>query len=251
MVPTTYCVCSPLLCLPISPPFGCKVAVNQTIKLLVIMFLILFVVLLRIGQGLSQCYVTADCTGSSVTASTARGCCVATNDGLSFQSDGVCSTCIGEFLVGSLLLGYISLTAVHGFGNTGYSVQEGEALNILFEPNVKGMTQFSSFLPSLLSIPGNVTVEYDSSESEKLPNTLICKKFVHHYSLGPVLFHQISSSNAISVQVIALYVQSNKRITLRFTPDNPAIVPQLEGVGEYVRDAAVVNVTNNEGKLIL
>ncbi|CAI8053959.1 P-selectin [Geodia barretti] len=89
------------------------------------------------------------------------------------------------------------------------------------------MTQFSSFLPSLLSIPGNVTVEYDSSER-------------------PVLFHQISSSNAISVQVIALYVQSNKRITLRFTPDNPAIVPQLEGVGEYVRDAAVVNVTNNE-----
>ena len=149
-------------------------------------------------------------------------------------------------VVGSLLLGYISLTAVHGFGNTGYSVQEGEALNILFQLNVKGMTQ----LGSSLFIPGNVTVEYASSESEKLPNSLICKRFVHHYSLGPVLFHQVSSSNGISVQLIALYVQSNKRITLRFTPHNPDIVPQLEGVGEYVRDTAVVNIINNEGKLI-
>ena len=142
---------------------------------------------------------------------------------------------------------FISLTAVHGFGNTAYSVQEGEALNILFELNVKGMTQFGSSL----FIPGNVTVEYDSSESEKLQKFLICKKFVYHYSLGPVLLHQVSSSNAISVQLIALYVQSNKTITLRFTPDNPAFVPGLEGVGEYVRDTAVVNVTNNEGKLIL
>ncbi|CAI8053969.1 hypothetical protein GBAR_LOCUS29495 [Geodia barretti] len=85
------------------------------------------------------------------------------------------------------------------------------------------MTQFGSSL----FIPGNVTVEYASSER-------------------PVLFHQISSSNAISVQLIALYVQSNKRITLRFTPHNPDIVPQLEGVGEYVRDTAVVNIINNE-----
>ena len=41
---------SPLLCLATSLPFGCKVSVNLTMKLLVIMFLILFVVLLWIGQ---------------------------------------------------------------------------------------------------------------------------------------------------------------------------------------------------------
>ena len=106
-IATIACFCSPLLCLVTSLLFACKVAVNQTIKLLVIMFLILFVVLLRIGQGLSQCYVRADCTGSTVTASTARGCCAATNDGLSFQSNGVCSTCVGGFLVfvvGTLLI---------------------------------------------------------------------------------------------------------------------------------------------------
>ena len=71
---------------------------------------------------------------------------------------------------------------------------------------------------------------------------------MHHYSLGPVLFHQVSSSNAISVQLIALYVQSNKRITLRFIPDNPAIVSGLEGIGEYIRDTTIVNIMDVEGK---
>ena len=97
--------------------FGRKVAVNKTMKLLVIMtFLILFAAVLRIGQGISQCYDTTDCTGSIVRAFTPSGCCVATNDGLSFRSDGfsVCRTCIGEFfwrvwLVKFLLLQFMGL----------------------------------------------------------------------------------------------------------------------------------------------
>ena len=33
-----------------------------------------------------------------------------------------------------------------------------------------------------------------------------------------------------------------------FTPDNPALIPGVEGVGEYIRDTAIVNIIDNDGR---
>ena len=35
---------------------------------------------------------------------------------------------------------------------------------------------------------------------------------------------------------------------LRFTPDNPALIPVLEASGEYIRDTATVNIIDNDCK---
>ena len=48
------------------------------------------------GQDL--CFTEAGCTGVSFSSSSARECCVSTEDGQSFQMNGVCvvTQCIGE-----------------------------------------------------------------------------------------------------------------------------------------------------------
>ena len=37
-------------------------------------------------------------------------------------------------------------------------------------------------------------------------------------------------------------------VILRFTPDNPAFIPGVEGAGEFIRDTAVVNIIDNDSK---
>ena len=66
--------------------------------------MILFVILLLIGQGSaqSQCYTSSNCAGDTVPADDARDCCVGTNDGQSYGIDpGNCEAnqCIGECLI--------------------------------------------------------------------------------------------------------------------------------------------------------
>ena len=56
---------------------------------------VLLTVFLLSGRGFSLCYITTNCTGSTITAGSQRECCVDTEDGLSFSSDGNCSPCIG------------------------------------------------------------------------------------------------------------------------------------------------------------
>ena len=55
----------------------------------------LVLVLLFSGQGFSQCFTNAGCTGDQVPAVSQRECCVETNTGLSYNDGGTCSMCIG------------------------------------------------------------------------------------------------------------------------------------------------------------
>ena len=55
----------------------------------------LMLVLLFSGQGFSQCFTSADCTGDQVPASNRRECCVETDTGLSYNDVGTCNVCIG------------------------------------------------------------------------------------------------------------------------------------------------------------
>ena len=55
----------------------------------------LVLVLLFSGQGFSQCFISADCTGDQVPAGSEIECCVGTNTGLSYNDGGTCTECIG------------------------------------------------------------------------------------------------------------------------------------------------------------
>ena len=39
-------------------------------------------------------------------------------------------------------------------------------------------------------------------------------------------------------------------VILRFTPDNPALIPVVESRGEFIRDIAVVNIIDDDSKLV-
>ena len=79
----------------------------------VIMLLVVLFTLLLTGEGLSQCYTGTDCTGSVVSASNQRDCCVGTNDGLSFSDGITCSICIGMQLAfqSEVILLYVMLSS--------------------------------------------------------------------------------------------------------------------------------------------
>ena len=43
-------------------------------------------------------------------------------------------------------------------------------------------------------------------------------------------------------------LEYDDRVLLRFTPDNPALIPGLEANGEYIRDTATVCIIDNDCK---
>ena len=43
-------------------------------------------------------------------------------------------------------------------------------------------------------------------------------------------------------------LEYDDRVLLRFTPDNPVLVPGVEGIGEYIRDTATVHIIDNDCK---
>ena len=43
-------------------------------------------------------------------------------------------------------------------------------------------------------------------------------------------------------------LEYDDRVLLVFTPDNPGLIPGVEGVGEYIRDTAIVNIIDNDSK---
>ena len=45
-------------------------------------------------------------------------------------------------------------------------------------------------------------------------------------------------------------LEYDDRVLLSFTPDYSALVPVLEGVGEYIRDTATVHIIDNDGKCV-
>ena len=43
-------------------------------------------------------------------------------------------------------------------------------------------------------------------------------------------------------------LEYDDRVLLRFTPDNPDLIPGLEGMGEYIRDTATVHIIDSDCK---
>ena len=72
---------------------ACTYYISEFSRAMVLFFLLL--VLLLTGQTFSQCFTGSGCTGGQVAADSERGCCVGTNDGLSYNGGGSCTVCIG------------------------------------------------------------------------------------------------------------------------------------------------------------
>ena len=62
----------------------------------------------------------------------------------------------------------------------------------------------------------------------------------------------ISVRNSAEIRLFTandeITLEYDDRVLLRFTPDNSALVPGLEGLGEYIRDTATVHIIDNDGK---
>ena len=43
-------------------------------------------------------------------------------------------------------------------------------------------------------------------------------------------------------------LEYDDRVLLSFTPDDPGLIPGLEGFGEYIRDTATVHIIDDDGK---
>ena len=61
------------------------------------MFSAVLIVLLLIGRGSSQCYTVSACAGTAIAATDQRGCCVGTDNGLSYNDGTTCNMCIGIY----------------------------------------------------------------------------------------------------------------------------------------------------------
>ena len=53
--------------------------------------------------------------------------------------------------------------------------------------------------------------------------------------------HLFTSNDLITLEY-------DDRVRLVFTPDNPGLIPGVEGIGEYIRDTAIVNIIDNDSK---
>ena len=118
----------------------------------------------RARRQAGVCYSSTTCSGDIIPAKSERECCVGTDNGLSFSSGGVCIRCIGV-LYHSLyhsLTTFCSLFSVHGFTRARYQVVEGERVDVSFQLNVKGTSQFESSL----NIRGEVTASADGTASK-------------------------------------------------------------------------------------
>ena len=65
----------------------------------------------------------------------------------------------------------------------------------------------------------------------------------------------ISVMNNAQVRIFTtndfITLEYDDSIILIFTPDNPALIPTLEGFGEYIRDTAIVNIIDDDSKCSL
>ena len=43
-------------------------------------------------------------------------------------------------------------------------------------------------------------------------------------------------------------LEYDDRVLLTFTPANPALIPSLEGFGEYMRDTVTIDIMDNDHK---
>ena len=61
---------------------------------------------------------------------------------------------------------------------------------------------------------------------------------------------QITNEGQVSLRATNDFItlEYNDRIQLQFTPSNPALIPALESLGEYIRSSSVVNITDSNSK---
>ena len=61
---------------------------------------------------------------------------------------------------------------------------------------------------------------------------------------------QISFVNETEIRLFTsndqIALEYDDSIILIFTPDNPVFINGLEGLGEYIRDTAIVNIIDND-----
>ena len=43
-------------------------------------------------------------------------------------------------------------------------------------------------------------------------------------------------------------LEYDDRVLLVFTPDNPALITGVEGLGQYIRTTSIVNIIDNDGE---
>ena len=60
------------------------------------------------------------------------------------------------------------------------------------------------------------------------------------------------SNAAASIRIFTvnddISLEYDDRVRFVFTPDNPVLVPGLEGVGQYIRTTATVNIIDSDGE---
>ena len=64
------------------------------------------------------------------------------------------------------------------------------------------------------------------------------------------MFAPISVTNSAEIRLFTandeITLEFDDRVLLMFTPDNPGLIPGLEGMGEYMRDTATVHIIDND-----
>ena len=141
------------------------------------------------------------------------------------------------------------LCIVHGFLQAEYDVQEDEGLDTVFQRNVKGTTPFGSDLV----VVGTITAEADGTASKQNHNEKMCVS--HVICIDTTDFEMFVSIEVINSAEIRLFTTNDEvtleyydRVLLKFTPNDPALIPGLKGYGEYIRDTATVNVIDSDCK---
>ena len=125
-------------------------------------------------------------------------------------------------------------------------MQEHDRLAAGLRVNVKGITQFGSGSLERY-FAGVITADFGNSGSKEPHND--CYDIGLLYILtDPLLFQPLRVNHLASIHPFVLNVDSNMRVKLFYTPDYPTFIPALEEHGEYVRDTAIVNIRNNDGK---
>ena len=60
------------------------------------------------------------------------------------------------------------------------------------------------------------------------------------------------SSESVEIRLFTsndqITLEYDDRVLLVFTSNDPALIPVAEGIGEYIRDTAIVNIIDNDSK---
>ena len=68
------------------------------------------------------------------------------------------------------------------------------------------------------------------------------------------IFQPIHIENSADIRLFTtndeVTLEYNDTVILRFTPQMSDLVPSVEGMGEYIRDTATVNIIDNDRKYI-